>query len=176
MKFKIIDPNTEAYKKVSDFLDSIKALREKNVQTIINHTGVQFTEYVGGNTASSFDGIILGIKPSDPSQKLGKEWMPLKDFDGAYTWNKRSKKGRELLELVETLSHIGVFEEDDLFEKIYNTNKWYAFGYYYEPIKNIILLITPDIDDTFSFTVFDGMIEITNGEYHEILNKGKVIN
>lgn len=165
MYFKIIDDASEAWRKLTDFVNLIDETRKKNIDELIAFTGVPFTRFHRAGLPLFFCGPILAIVP-DCEMKGNKDWYQPKKLkaEGLYK-PKNTKRGREIQAFIDKQPVVNMFHHHELFNVTGPEGKWFNFAW---TVRDTIILVRTQ--DFAEFTPLQGMIEITQTDYNTLQN------
>jgi hypothetical protein len=165
MYFKIIDDASEAWRKLTDFVNRIEEMQAKNIEDLRAFSGVHFTRMKRASVPLFFCGPIVAILP-ESNMKGNKAWhLPKKlKADGLYIPS-NNKHGRAIKKFIDEQPVINMHDHHELFNV--TGPEGVAFNFAWTVRDNLILIRTPEYAE---FTPLQGMIEITETDFNHLKN------
>lgn len=164
MFYKIENTESEVFKKMKALREKELAIAKKNENLIKEKSGLTFSRYLGHPDQSGFARCerYLALRFNDPSKVDSKIWKKNKEYPECFEPNRRTKKGREMFDFLNSLET--TYYTDVL--KILNLkNEHSRFQIpYMEYINGVVLL---HLDDNM-IPEDKNVIEITSIEFDRL--------
>lgn len=168
MYYKIINTESEVYKKLHELRTRELQIIEENEKAVIEKIGFEYDSFMGSNSQQTWNRVTryTGFKPK-PKQEIDMTiWNKDPDDKSYLVPNKRTKKGREIAEFL--LNGLKGSRYDKVFEILLDKDHHRRFTFPYVDIVDGIILIYMDENHEPADT--ENVIEITKKEFEE-LNK-----
>lgn len=169
MYYKIVNQESEIYKKMLDLRQYEIQADIDNVNEIKSRTGLDFNSFLGQHGQQNFNRTTsyMGFKFLNPDMVDRKVWKLHKKHPNIFVPNKRTKVGRDMDNfLSHELKCSSLFSLLEILKL--QTIPKFQFPYL-EIVDNILIM---SLDDRFNFKN-DDVIEITSKEFNELLNMNK---
>lgn len=171
MYYKIINKDSDVYKRLYDLRKKEQQIEENNKKTVKELIGQDFTHFIGKAGQQNFERVTQysGFEFKHPEKLPPKVWVLNKQYGdkGCYVPNRKTKAGREMLEKLRTLPHSSIINVFGILEC--KLSGRFTFPYVEIGKDDVIVLYMSDrFDDVLSKN--KDIIEITKREFEEINN------
>lgn len=165
MYYKIINTESEVYKKLLELRTKELQMAKENLAAIEKKVELKFWRFLGRNSQQTFNRMpeYRGFKFEEPDKVDPKFWKPHTEHAGFFVPNKKTKAGREMAQFL--LNGLKGSRYDIVFE-ILGLPDIGKFSFpYVEIVGDVIVVFLGDSHQPTD----ENLIEITRKEFDEIL-------
>lgn len=174
MYYKIINKNSDLYKKLHELRKKELEIEENNKKLVKEIVGDDWNWFVGRNGQQNIERCthFSGFQFRHPEKLPPKTWVLDKEFgkDGVYVPNKRTKAGREIREKLNNMPHSSIIRVFEILEC--ELSGRFAFPFVEICDNEAIVVYMSDRYDLKK--KFKDIIEITKREAEELLKGGEL--
>jgi hypothetical protein len=167
MYFKVIEKNTEAWEKISAFMEHKNKVQAENLKNAALYIGFEFESYLRNKSLLNLCGDIVAVKPTSEDLSKNKDWKRDNLYPDFFRPNSKTKRGKQIESFLSSQQTVSFAEENRVFE-VDSPHMWVSFGLFC--FNDAILINT---QDKIKFRVLDGMIEIMYSEFEKITKENE---